>query len=406
MLASFFVRLRALMNRRSADAEIDDELRYHLERETERNIANGMSPADARAAARRAFGNPTVHAEAARDAMRWRWLDELTQDVSYALRTFRRAPTFVVGVVATIGLGLGLLTTAFTLFDAYVLRPLAVRDPGSLYESNWSLTWTNYQSFIRDGGGVFSDVIGTRHLYTRVRGQPMMGDVVTGNYFDVLGVTPAIGRMIARDDASRAAVRHGDGAELRHVAVGLRRRHRDRGQDGPRRPRADDGRRRRATEFRWSRAGADAILGADHDGAAHRFDADQDHRPCPTVAQPASRRSRGFARGWSPRRLPSSCLADRWPVGDGAARRSTVSKLVPMGTSVALDRDAIMVFAPVGVAFLLVMLTACANVANMMLARGMARQREIGIRLALGAGRGRVVRQLSPRRSSSPFRAP
>ena len=103
MLTSFLIRLRALLDRRGADAELDDELRYHLERETERNVANGMSPPDAHDAARRALGNLTVHAEAARDTMRWRWLDELTQDVSYGLRTLRRAPTFVVGVVATIG---------------------------------------------------------------------------------------------------------------------------------------------------------------------------------------------------------------------------------------------------------------------------------------------------------------
>ncbi len=77
MLALFLVRLRAIVNRRAADADLDDELRYHLERETERNVANGMSLTDARHAARRAFGNPTVHAESARDGIRWRLLDEL-----------------------------------------------------------------------------------------------------------------------------------------------------------------------------------------------------------------------------------------------------------------------------------------------------------------------------------------
>ncbi len=133
MLASFFVRLRGMVNRPAADADLDDELRYHLERETERNIANGMSPGDARDAARRAFGNPTVHAESARDPMRWMLLEELRQDTAYALHAFRRAPTFVATVVLTIGLGLGLVTAAFTLFDAYVLRPIAARDPSTLY---------------------------------------------------------------------------------------------------------------------------------------------------------------------------------------------------------------------------------------------------------------------------------
>jgi predicted permease len=393
MLASFLVRLRAMVHRRSADADLDDELRYHLERETERNIANGMSPAEARDAARRAFGNPTVHAESARDAIRWGWLDELAQDVSYALRTFRRAPTFVVGVVATIGLGLGLLTTAFTLFDAYVLRPLAIRDPGSLYESNWSLTWTNYQKFIRDGGGVFSDVIGTQHVYTRVRGEPMLGDAVTGNYFDVLGVTPAFGRMIARDDASvpgagRTMVLNYDtwrsvfGGDTAIVGktvlvdrtlmtiVGVARR--GFGGLGP-----------VPIQF-WAPITMEPL----NDSTPIKVTGHL--RPALGPELAVSR-----LRAWMIASRPPSSLP-RIVGPSGALRVASFDglKLVPMGTSVALDRDAIMVFAPVAVAFLLVMLTACANVANMMLARGMARQREIGIRLALGASRGRVVRQL------------
>src|SRR5690349_2232157 len=120
MLASIFVRLKALVFRRVANAELDEELRYHLERETERNVARGMTPSAARDAARRSFGNVSVATDQARDAMRWRLFEELRQDIVYAIRTCRRAPTFVLTVVATIGLGLGLLTTAFTLFDAYV----------------------------------------------------------------------------------------------------------------------------------------------------------------------------------------------------------------------------------------------------------------------------------------------
>src|SRR5690348_1973920 len=137
MIASLIVRLKALVFRRTAEAELDEELRYHLEREIERNVANGMSPADARDAARRALGNLTVATEQARDAVRWRWLEELRQDLSFTARSARRAPLFVFTVVATIGVGLGLLVTLFTLFNAYVLRPLAVRDPAALYEVSW-----------------------------------------------------------------------------------------------------------------------------------------------------------------------------------------------------------------------------------------------------------------------------
>ena len=102
MFTTFVVRLRSLVARRGTDAELDEEIRYHLDREIERNMAAGMSSDDAREAAMRAFGNVTVATERARDAWRWTWLEELMQDVAYALRTFRRAPTFVVTVVATI----------------------------------------------------------------------------------------------------------------------------------------------------------------------------------------------------------------------------------------------------------------------------------------------------------------
>src|SRR3954470_8838346 len=105
MLSLLVTRLRALFQRGRYDAELDEELRYHLDREVERNVASGMSVADARAAASRAFGNATLVAEQARDTSRWRLLEELRQDIAYAARAFRRAPLFVTTVVATIGLG-------------------------------------------------------------------------------------------------------------------------------------------------------------------------------------------------------------------------------------------------------------------------------------------------------------
>jgi hypothetical protein len=132
MLSPLIVRLRALVFRRAVDSELNEEMRYHLDRETERNIAAGMEAAAGRDAARRAMGNFSVNIEQARDAWRWRWLEEPRQDLAFGARGYRRAPLFVITVVATIGLGLGLLSAAFTLFDTYVLRPLPVRDPFAL----------------------------------------------------------------------------------------------------------------------------------------------------------------------------------------------------------------------------------------------------------------------------------
>src|SRR5215475_4788533 len=198
MFTTLCFRLRALFNRRAWHAELDEELRYHLDREAERNVASGMSPAAARLAARRAFGNPTVVAENSRDTMHFRPLEELRLDVCYALRAFRRAPTFLATVVVTIGLGLGLTTAAFTLFDAYVLRPVAVRDPSSLYTvsarggglTDYFLTWPHAEA-IRERRDVVDDAVAYDVFITRFRGTPVFGQLVTGNYFTMLGVPPA-----------------------------------------------------------------------------------------------------------------------------------------------------------------------------------------------------------------------
>src|SRR5207237_4109252 len=115
MLRPLLVRLRATFRRRATDDDLDAELRYHLDRETERHIAAGMAPTAARDAARRAMGNVTIATEQSRDALRWRWIEDSRQDVAYAVRTLARAPGFVVAVASTIGLGLGLLAAAFTL---------------------------------------------------------------------------------------------------------------------------------------------------------------------------------------------------------------------------------------------------------------------------------------------------
>jgi len=395
---SVFTRLKALVLRRAADAELDEELRYHVEREAERNIASGMTPAAARDAARRAFGNMSVVTEQARDAMRWTLVEELGQDVAYAIRTCRRAPTFVFTVVATIGLGLGLLTTAFTIFDAYVLRPIAVRDPGSLYDMAWRskngdwhrFTWAQYRSLKE------RNIVGQPFAYTNFQvqfhGQPAIGQLVTADYFRTLGVPAALGRTLQPEDS-----------------------------DVP---------------------GAGAVIVLAYDTWQTMFGADSSVVGARVVLNGISLRVVGVAQKgfgglesvpfefWAPITMiglldPSRDIFVPKPVdalriigrirpGESVdqakaellawLRSTTADRPPPQGavdvvlasraTSIPLTPEAVAVFSPIAIAFLLVMLIACANVANVMLARGMARQREIGIRLAMGAGRARLIRQL------------
>jgi predicted permease len=392
-------RLRALFFRREHDAELDEELRYHLEREIERNIANGMSPADARDAARRAFGNVTVATEQARDASRWRLLEETRQDVLYAIRTFRRAPIFVAGVIATIGLGLGLLSSAFTFFDAYVLRPLAVRDPASLYDITWIAAIGDSHRFTSEQyarlsatRGFFSETFAYSMVQARVRGRPAIGQFVSGNYFSMLGVPPALGRtlLVSDDDP---------GAPQPVVVLSHHLWRTVFGADSSVIGQRVSLNGTPLTIVGVARAGFGGLTSSPYDFWAPLAIA-------PTVQSVPSRfRSLG-SNGLSViARLSPNVSVERarsmftaWMIAEtqGGAQREQArgAAFTPRGTSMPHDTEVIAMFAPVIIAFLLVMLIACANVANLMLARGMARQREIGIRLTLGAGRSRLIRQL------------
>ena len=188
MLAALRVRLRALVGARRMDEELEEELRYHLDAETERNIAAGMSPHEAALAARRAFGNPTQLKEQVRDSWGRRWLERLAADTRYAWRSFRRAPGFAATVIATIALGLGLNTTAFTIFNAYVLRPLAVRDAASLYQITWEdrrgavrgFSWRDHQT-LRADREALGESFAYRGIFTRIDSAPAYGQLVSGN---------------------------------------------------------------------------------------------------------------------------------------------------------------------------------------------------------------------------------
>jgi predicted permease len=399
MFSPILTRLKSLVLRARTDAELDEEIRYHVQREIERNIANGMRPDLARDAAHRVFGNVTVAAEHARDTMRWRALEELRQDARYALRTFTRAPTFVFTVVTTIGLGLGLLTAAFTLFEAYVLRPTAVRDPYSLYDVSWHarsgklqrLDWTQYRALVTRRDAV-SESFAYVNLVTRLSGQPAVGQLVTGNYFAMLGVSAMLGRPLLPEDSD--VPRAGavivisydtwqsmfgsdssiigrpvilDGVTLRVVGVA----------------RPGFGGLEAAPFQFWAPI---SMIGA-IDPARDLFSAASSEpvrtivRVRPNVtAERAAEAILALLRVGSPE--------------EPVEKQPLEVLLQSRATSIALTKEAIEAFTPLALAFLLVMLIACANVANVMLARGMARQREIGIRLSLGAGRRRLIRQL------------
>src|SRR5438105_7128461 len=144
----------------------------------------------------------------------WRCGSSMLQDLRFALRGFRRSPAFVVTVALTIALGLGLNTSVFTIFDAYVLRPLAIRDPGSLFEvffqdrRGWgkSLSWRQYQDL--RALPISSESFAHKSAFARSERGPMLGNVVTGDAFRVLGAAPrSAARCSRRTRRSRSASR-------------------------------------------------------------------------------------------------------------------------------------------------------------------------------------------------------
>src|SRR5437660_6861761 len=328
----------------------------------------------------------------------WRCGSSMLQDLRFALRGFRRAPAFVATVVLTIALGLGLNTSVFTIFDAYVLRPLAIRDPGSLYEVSFqdsrgwgqSLSWQQYQN-VR-ALSIASESFAYTNAFGRSERRPMFGSVMTGDAFRVLGAAPALGRTLLPEDAAppagepvlvlsydawqgkfggdsgvigRKVVVHG--IPLTVVGVAARRFT----GIGPVPP-----------DF-W----APVTLLSRLEGSEDLFGAKQPEvlravlRLKPGVDE---RQARAALATWAANATASLPDTLRWTHVD----------LVSVASALPLTDETIEVFAPAVVAFALVLLIACANVANVMLARGIARQREIGIRLALGAARARLVRQL------------
>ncbi len=390
-------RLRALVMPRRVERDLHDELSFHIERETKKLIDEGMEPARARNTAKARFGSTTVAADACRDERGTAFVDNTIRDVQYAMRIFRRGPLAAITIVVTIAIGLGVVAILFTILNRFLFRVDTVPEISAMYgverpranSDRSPLTRPQFEA-LRKETRVFTDAYASLHdIDLRVDGQMMAVTLVSGNFFQVLGVRSVLGRALAPSDDERS----GGNAVIVLSDKGWTRRF-DRDPNVLGRtvvvnglpfdiigvmPEGFRGLEVSAPDF-WAPLSLLAQFRPGDRGQEDSVGLDVVGRLRPGVAMESARAQ---LSAWESNQQVSA-----------ADRQTLTIDLVPRRGTLPQPMEAIALVAPLFFAFGLILLIGCANVANLLLARGVARQREIGIRLSLGASRRRIVRQL------------
>ena len=427
MLSRFRVRLRALLRRRTVEADLAEELRYHLAEDEERNLARGMAPQEAALAARRGFGNVTAAQEAARETFTFRWLEDLAQDARYGVRGLVQNKGFTVAVLAIVALGIGANTATFTLVDALVLRPLPVPQPEQLVAiGNRARTGSMSTGGPNTGLAsypVYADLRDQNHVVTGLYAQGRTGQLdavlgggtagaggavehprgrfVSGNFFEVLQVPAFLGRVFT---GAEDRVPGGDPVVVVSYAYWQGRLAGDRSWIG------------RTISVN---AVPLTVVGVAPKGFFGDIVGQSQDLYLPLMMQPVLQphspllEDRGanwlllmgrLAPGTTVeraraefRQLDARTILDHAEGSKAALERYLRTDPVPVAAGAqgfSYWRSAYEgSLWTIMVAVVLVLLLVCANVANLMLARGAARGREVSVRMALGAGRGRLIRQ-------------
>jgi predicted permease len=381
---------------RKKDEQLEKELRFHLEQHIADLVARGCDPEEARRQARIDLGGPEQVKEQCRDARRTRWLADFWQDVRYALRTLRQKPGFAAVALLTLALGTGATTVMFTVINGVLLKPLPYADPGRLFKvdeqtkgtndyrwgDRWAFAYPNFLDCKRESRSL--DLAAFRYGGGTVSGsgdpEYVDGLDVSADLFSVLGVHVARGRTFVPDDDRPGA------APVIIINDSLWQRRFGRSPDAVGSPIIFDGKSYivigiTPAGFPLRDADVFTTLGQNTQGVMQNREAHPGInvwarlRPGATAAEANAELEligRRLAKQYPKSNAGRGFIAEvlRPDVGDV---RSTLWLLLG--------------------AVSLVLLIACANIASLLLARAVSRERELAMRVALGAGRGRFARQ-------------
>src|SRR6266542_2139588 len=403
--------LRSLFWKRQLDQELEEEMRFHIEMRTAANIDSGMDPDEARYAALKKFGWMESIKEECREQRTVSWIENSLKDLGHASRTLGKSPAFTAVAVLTLVLGIGVNLALFALLNDEFLRPRPVLRPGELWaicpaDSSGKQCGVSfarpYYEAVRNNKGAFNGIVGYARIFLKLRTQdgwdPVVAQLVSGDYFDFLGVQPVIGRGFLPEEDDKAAAHgvvvishrfwrrhfHGDRAILGSTltlndqileVIGVA-------------PPDFNGFGAPLSDF-WLPTSLENALDeiADYTLLGRLTDDVSPVNAAESLTTVVREVARSMNTGVSP-------AYDQY----GHSQAFTRVRLVREGygsLGPEFDRNFIVKEFRLGaLATVLVLIIAATNLANLLLARGLGRRKDLATRLALGATRWVLVRQL------------